>query len=196
MRRGAATASTPMPRSTPASQEICNLVDDNCDGRNDERVRPTCGVGSCRRNSPTCDMNTCTPGLPEVEACNLLDDDCDGEVDEDSCGAQMICLLGACVPDDGSGGGPDARRPDRRRGRRVRRQRAGDRNGRRGAGAPTGAGGSGASPAEWRSGRMRGGQPRRRGPRGGGGLGAAGRYRPGCKSAREPVPGLPRAVIS
>ena len=96
------------PQVNPGVAEICNLKDDNCDGRIDERMRPTCGVGSCRRNSPTCDLVACVPGVPEMETCNLLDDDCDGEIDEDTCGAEMVCLLAACVPADGSGGGPDA----------------------------------------------------------------------------------------
>ncbi len=39
----------------PGAEEMCNLLDDNCDGRVDERVRPTCGVGWCRRESSTCE---------------------------------------------------------------------------------------------------------------------------------------------
>jgi hypothetical protein len=81
----------------PNAAEVCNLVDDDCDGRADERVRPQCGEGWCLRDSVTCRETDCSPGTPLPEACNLLDDDCDGEVDEDSCGATARCIDGACM---------------------------------------------------------------------------------------------------
>lgn len=85
------------PKIFPGATELCNLLDDNCDGRADERVRPRCGVGRCVRESVTCDAADCTPGAPLSETCNLLDDDCDGEVDEgDLCPAGQSCTLGAC----------------------------------------------------------------------------------------------------
>ncbi|MBU1429678.1 hypothetical protein KKF91_03855 [Myxococcota bacterium] len=48
-------------------QEVCNGVDDDCDGLIDEGVTNPCG--QC--------------GPTPVERCNGLDDDCDGEIDED-----------------------------------------------------------------------------------------------------------------
>lgn len=83
----------------PDAVEICNLIDDDCDGRVDEGVRPVCGVGLCAREAPTCDPSTCTPGEPSVEVCNALDDDCDGQVDEDDdlCGPGAVCINGQCV---------------------------------------------------------------------------------------------------
>ncbi len=91
----------------PGAEESCNLFDDNCDGRVDERVRPTCGVGWCRRESSTCDVAACTPGDPVDEVCNLLDDDCDGAVDENApCDDGLSCIAGECrVPDEAPTGG-------------------------------------------------------------------------------------------
>ncbi len=93
----------------PGMEESCNLLDDNCDGRVDERVRPTCGVGWCRRESNTCDIAACTPGDPVEEVCNLLDDDCDGVVDEMvTCDEGLACLAGQCrEPEEFPSGGSD-----------------------------------------------------------------------------------------
>ena len=86
----------------PGVEEVCNNLDDDCDGDIDERVRPTCGEGWCRREAPGCDAQYCTPGVPVKEKCNFLDDDCDGEVDEDSdmCPQGQTCAAGLCVASD------------------------------------------------------------------------------------------------
>lgn len=82
----------------PGQEEVCDgYLDEDCDGRVDERVRPICGEGWCRRESRTCDIKDCTPGEPFEEECNFLDDDCDGVIDEGHlCGAGMECLAGEC----------------------------------------------------------------------------------------------------
>jgi hypothetical protein len=83
----------------PGAMEVCNNVDDDCDGDMDERVRPICGEGWCRRESPGCDLMYCTPGAPSKEKCNFLDDDCDGLTDEDPdmCPVGQTCAAGSCV---------------------------------------------------------------------------------------------------
>jgi len=90
----------------PGATEICNGKDDNCNGTIDERVRPQCGVGSCRRESPTCDAKDCAPGAPVAETCNAFDDDCNGEVDDNACPGGQTCdaTTYQCLSAGGSGG--------------------------------------------------------------------------------------------
>ncbi len=86
------------PAQNPGAEELCNFVDDNCNGDLDERVRPTCGEGWCRRESVTCKAEDCMPGKPSPEACNLIDDDCDGVIDEEAtCEGDRECVMGECV---------------------------------------------------------------------------------------------------
>ena len=56
----------------PDAEEICNGFDDDCDADIDERVRPQCGEGWCRRESINCDPAACTPGEPRAEGVQLL----------------------------------------------------------------------------------------------------------------------------
>ncbi len=63
--------------------EICNNLDDDCDGVSDEGVRNACG--------------DCGPA--PAEACNGRDDDCDGQTDE---GAQGGALAERCGTDVGA----------------------------------------------------------------------------------------------
>lgn len=103
------------PNVNPGAEEICDLfTDENCNGRIDERVRPTCGEGWCRRESRTCDIEDCTPGEPVKETCNFMDDDCNGEIDEgDLCPPGEECLAGECRPAEiGSEPGEEPRSPE------------------------------------------------------------------------------------
>jgi len=91
----------------PGAMEVCNLLDDNCDGRVDEGVRPRCGVGRCETESTTCDPADCHAGTPMPERCNGLDDDCNGIADDadDMCPYVQQCLGFRCVAIDGAGSG-------------------------------------------------------------------------------------------
>jgi hypothetical protein len=97
------------PKVRPGATEVCNLRDDDCNGRIDENVRVRCGTGWCEALGITCDPMSCQPGRPLVERCNLLDDDCDGLMDEGSlCAVGQACVRGTCVVTDVEGPEPDA----------------------------------------------------------------------------------------
>ncbi|MCH9682296.1 MAG: hypothetical protein K0V04_12730 [Deltaproteobacteria bacterium] len=99
------------PAINPSVEEVCNGFDDDCDSDVDERVRPQCGVGWCRRESLNCEPEFCMPGPPREEECNFFDDDCDGLLDEDTpCPDGESCQAGECRPMEPGGvdtsGGP------------------------------------------------------------------------------------------
>ena len=106
------------PGEAPAD-EVCNDIDDDCDGQIDEGLICT---GSCE---------------PQQEVCNGVDDDCDGLIDDEdpllgtTCGEDegaceegvWRCLRGGVICFGGRG--PEPRRLQRHRRRLRRRNRRG-----------------------------------------------------------------------
>ncbi|MCK6575676.1 hypothetical protein L6V77_31865 [Myxococcota bacterium] len=91
--------------------EICNGLDDDCNGALDDPPGAgrgcESGVGACARPGVlTCDpvlgllVCSAVPGVPAVESCNGVDDDCDGRLDD------VAGLGGACRGNDGAGCSP------------------------------------------------------------------------------------------
>ncbi|GMU59185.1 MAG: hypothetical protein AMXMBFR34_09480 [Myxococcaceae bacterium] len=84
---------------TPAA-EVCNGLDDDCNGMTDEALGDaTCGTGECRRSAAACANGapqTCTPGTPVAETCDTKDNDCDGTVDNGFDTTSNVAHCGAC----------------------------------------------------------------------------------------------------
>jgi hypothetical protein len=88
----------------PGSGEICNNVDENCNGKIDENLTQECGkgIGECKRGIRTCDSGVWGVCIGEIgptsERCDNKDNDCDGAVDESltrECGTNVgICSKG------------------------------------------------------------------------------------------------------
>ena len=106
------------------SAEVCNGLDDNCNGVKDDLAEVTCysgpegtqGKGACKAGVPTCGADNqvrCVEEVqPQAETCNGIDDNCDGVTDEgfdlqqdnNNCGAcgkvcaaNQPCTAGKCT---------------------------------------------------------------------------------------------------
>lgn len=98
--------------------EVCDDVDNNCDGAVDNVPPITCGQGACFRSIAACvracyttdgvfgchnkpNLTTCAPGAPVAESCDSVDNDCDGYVDNNPGVAQNNTFTKPCGTPNG-----------------------------------------------------------------------------------------------
>lgn len=116
--------STVCQNSVGPSVELCNGLDDDCDGIVDNVVPEACGsdVGTCSMGMTQCSNGAteCVGSVgPVAEVCDGLDNDCDGVVDNNiapvACGSSIgqcqsgmtQCTAGTTVCDGGVGPVPE-----------------------------------------------------------------------------------------
>ncbi len=96
------------PNIYTGATELCNTVDDNCDGVVDEgcscqdNTTRNCSVnvGTCVMGVQTCldgNWTECNGTFPGNETCNNLDDDCDGTVDNNLEVKKCSLIEGVCT---------------------------------------------------------------------------------------------------
>ena len=101
----------PICTATTPQEELCNFIDDDCDGNTDEGFEDKgsicfAGQGLCQRigvyecsEDGTAIRCTIDEALPDTESCDGLDNDCDGSIDEDFPNIGEVCSAGegACI---------------------------------------------------------------------------------------------------
>jgi hypothetical protein len=86
----------------PGATELCNGIDDNCNGSTDESdpgvgaVCDTGMLGNCQLGVVTCVGGSlqCVGGSPQAETCDGADNDCDGVIDNGDPGSGLLCATG------------------------------------------------------------------------------------------------------
>ena len=81
---GTGTVCSVVPDMTKQSPEVCDGVDNNCDGQVDENLTQKCS-NACGDGTETCKSGKwigCTAPLPSPEVCDGKDNDCNGKVDD------------------------------------------------------------------------------------------------------------------
>ncbi|MCB9787012.1 MAG: hypothetical protein H6744_10015 [Deltaproteobacteria bacterium] len=87
------------------SAEVCDGVDNDCNGSTDEGIDPTptsCGTGSCAATGVlACTdgelVDSCSAGAPTGEVCDGLDNDCNGATDDGIAPTPTSCGVGSCA---------------------------------------------------------------------------------------------------
>ncbi|MBI5550261.1 MAG: hypothetical protein HY911_02050 [Desulfobacterales bacterium] len=87
------------------SAEICDGIDNNCNGTVDENIASmptTCGVGACvRTGASSCVagqmVDSCVAGTPVAEVCDGIDNNCNGTADDGIASTPTTCGVGACT---------------------------------------------------------------------------------------------------
>ncbi|MCB9729391.1 MAG: hypothetical protein H6744_20050 [Deltaproteobacteria bacterium] len=91
-----------------ASPEVCNGLDDDCNGATDDIAALLCTneneFGTCTGTEacgPADALVICDGPTPAPDVCNGLDDDCDGVTDGGACDDGRSCTVDVCDPQKG-----------------------------------------------------------------------------------------------